>query len=53
MLVYECIHGLALAYLADALPPVTGLPMFIIDLGTGRTTDHGSLRSTTEHSASL
>jgi len=26
VLVYQCLHGLAPAYLADALQPVTGLP---------------------------
>ena len=26
MLVYQCVHGLAPAYLADALQPVAGLP---------------------------
>jgi len=26
VLVYQCVHGLAPAYLADALQPVAGLP---------------------------
>jgi len=26
VLVYQCVHGLAPAYLADTLQPVTGLP---------------------------
>ena len=56
VLVYQCVHGLAPAYLADALQPVTGLPgrqRLRSSSTSALAVPHGFPRSATERSPSL